>query len=254
MKYDAYFIDLDGTLYHGDQIIPEAIDFMQELTKRNIPYLYVTNNSTKTPEQVAEHLRRLGFSAEADQVYTSALATAAYLQEQMDEPSVYMIGEDGLRQALSNAGCKLVNENANVVVVGLDREFHYEKMKVAVSEILHGAKYIATNVDRVLPTEKGIFPGSGSINKSIEWATGVEPLVIGKPEPIILHYAAKRLGVELSNVLMVGDNLDTDILAGINCKMDTLLVLSGVTNKQMVEFSSHKPTYVRKSLAEWSFT
>lgn len=253
MRHTAYFIDLDGTLYHGNRVIPEAIDFMKELEERKIPYLYVTNNSTKTADQVAEHLEQLGLPASPDKVYTSAIATAAYLQGETKISRVYVVGEFGLKQELEKAGYQLTAEKPEAVVVGLDRDFHYEKMSIAVSAIRSGATYIGTNADRVLPTEKGFFPGSGSINKGIEWATGVEPLFIGKPEPIILRYAAKRLGVDLSQVLMVGDNIDTDILAGVKSGMETLLVLSGVTNEEVLERRQIEPTYVVKSLSDWKF-
>ncbi|WP_044640998.1 TIGR01457 family HAD-type hydrolase [Risungbinella massiliensis] len=253
MRYQAYFIDLDGTLYHGTKAIPEAIDFMKELEQKGIPYLYVTNNSTKTPQQVAEHLHQLGFPADANKVYTSAMATAAYLQEEMSSPDVFVIGEYGLEQAVQEVGCRIVQEEAEAVVVGLDRDFHYDKLSIAVKAIRAGAKYIGTNADRVLPTEAGIFPGSGSINKAVEWSTGVEPLFIGKPEPIILRYAAKRLEVDLAEVLMIGDNMDTDILAGVKSGMETLLVLTGVTDQATLERYQIQPTYVVKSLSEWKF-
>lgn len=253
MKHAAYFIDLDGTLYHGKKAIPEAIDFMRKLEAEKVPYLYVTNNSTKTAEQVADHLEHLGFPADPEKVYTSAIATAAYLRAETKVSKVYAVGEYGLKSELEKAGFHLTSEDPEAVVVGLDRDFHYEKMRIAVTAIRNGAIYIATNADRVLPTESGFLPGSGSVSKGIEWASGVEPLFIGKPEPIILRYAAQRLGVELKEVLMVGDNLDTDILAGVKSGMETLLVLSGVTNQEMLKDRQIEPTYVVKSLQEWKF-
>jgi 4-nitrophenyl phosphatase len=184
-------------------------------------------------------------------VYTTALATAQYLKEELHSPRVYVIGEEGLTGAIQEAGCEITEEKPDVVVVGLDRQFTYEKMKKACLAIRAGAKFIGTNADRALPTEEGLLPGSGSLSMAIASATGVKPLFIGKPEVIMVRYALKRLGVAPSDVLVVGDNLETDIRAGVNSGMDTLLVYTGVTTPEMAEKADIRATYSVKSLRDW---
>ncbi|MBH8598954.1 MULTISPECIES: TIGR01457 family HAD-type hydrolase [unclassified Thermoactinomyces] len=250
-EYKGYFIDLDGTLYRGTELIPEALEFVRELDQKGIPHLYLTNNSSRTPEQVADKLRQFGFPARPGQVYTTALATAQYVQENFPDARVYVIGEEGLLQALKEKGCRITEEHPNAVVVGIDRGFTYKKMKKACLAIRAGATLIGTNADRALPTEEGLLPGSGSLVAGISAATGVKPLFIGKPEPIILRYALKKLGVAPEEVLIVGDNLDTDIRAGIEGGMDTLLVFTGITTPEMAEKAEIKATYTARNLREW---
>lgn len=250
--YQGYLIDLDGTCIRGNQLIDGALDFIFRLENKGIPYLYLTNNSTRTPEQVAEKLRGFGFPAHPDQVYSSALATAEYLVEHEKNASVYVIGEEGLIQAIRSVGLKLTDQQPDVVVVGLDRQFSYEKMKIACLAIQQGAKFIGTNKDRSLPTEKGNLPGSGSLSTAIAAATGVTPLYIGKPESIIMRYALNKLKVPADKVLVVGDNLETDILAGIQANMDSLLVFTGITTPQMLRKSKIQPTYAIHNLKEWT--
>ncbi len=249
-QYKGYFIDLDGTLFRGSEVIPGAPEFVAQLNRNRIPYLYLTNNSTRSPEWVANKLRGMGFPAKKDQVFTTALATARYLREEELMP-VYVVGEEGLFQAISDAGIVITDQNPDAVVVGLDRSFTYEKMKKACLAIRAGAKLIGTNADLALPTEEGLWPGSGSLAVGIAAAAGTEPFFIGKPEPIIMHYALKKIGLKPDEVLVVGDNLQTDILAGINGGMDTLLVYTGVTTPQMAESSDLKATYTVSNLSNW---
>ncbi|SEN56713.1 TIGR01457 family HAD-type hydrolase [Lihuaxuella thermophila] len=251
-RYRGYLIDLDGTLFRGTELIPGALSFIEKLAGANIPFLYLTNNSSRPPEQVAEKLRGFGFPAEPDQVYTSALATAQYLKEEMDSPSVFVIGEEGLKRAIREAGICINEEQPEAVVVGIDRQFTYEKMKRACLAIRNGATLIGTNADRALPTEEGLLPGSGSLSIGIAAASGVEPLFIGKPEPIIMKYALEKLGTSPEETLVVGDNLETDILAGIRGGMDTLLVFSGITTHEMANKSRIRATYYLDSLRDWS--
>lgn len=251
-RYRGYLIDLDGTLFRGTELIPGALSFIEKLVDADIPFLYLTNNSSRTPERVAEKLRGFGFPASPDQVYTSALATAQYLKEEMRSPSVFVIGEEGLKRAIREAGICITEDHPEAVVVGIDRQFTYEKMKKACLAIRNGAKFIGTNADRALPTEEGLLPGSGSLSMGIAAAAGVEPLFIGKPEPIIMRYALNKLGTAPEETLVVGDNLDTDILAGIRGGMDTLLVFSGITTQEMAEKSRIRATYYLDSLRDWS--
>ncbi|MBA4493714.1 TIGR01457 family HAD-type hydrolase [Paenactinomyces guangxiensis] len=251
-SYRGYLIDLDGTLFRGTEVIPEALSFMDQLSKANIPYLYLTNNSSRPPEKVAEKLRDFGFPAAPDQVYTSAQATAQYLQDEMNSPSVFVIGEEGLVRAVAGAGCEITEDRPQAVVVGIDRQFTYEKMKKASLAIRAGAAFIGTNADRALPTEEGLLPGSGSLSAGIAAATGIEPLFIGKPQPIILRYALQKLRTTPEETLIVGDNLETDIRAGVNGGIDTLLVFTGITTPEMAEQSSIRATYEVNRLSEWN--
>ncbi|MDQ0206604.1 TIGR01457 family HAD-type hydrolase [Alkalicoccobacillus murimartini] len=252
MSYKGYLIDLDGTMYRGGTAIPEAVAFVHELKKRNLPYLFVTNNSTKTPEAVASHLR--GFSVPADEkhVFTSGMATAAYLSEQKPNARVYIIGETGLRAALSQAGHVEASQGVDYVVVGLDREVTYEKIKRASLLIQQGATFIATNGDNAIPSEEGLIPGNGSIVAAIATASKTQPIFAGKPESIIIEQAIDVLGTTIEDTLMIGDNYQTDILAGIHGGLDTLLVYSGVTSEEDLQSVKVRPTFTHRSLAEWN--
>ncbi|SDZ37113.1 TIGR01457 family HAD-type hydrolase [Thermoactinomyces sp. DSM 45892] len=250
-RYEGYLIDLDGTLYRGIEVIPGAVHFMKRLVEQNIPYLYLTNNSSRLPEQVAKYLRSFGLPATPEQVYTSAMATAQYVQKNHPESKVFVVGEEGLRHALKEVGMTVVDHEPDVVVAGIDRSFDYEKCKRASLAIQAGAAYIATNVDRVLPTEEGYLPGSGTINIAISHASNTKPVVIGKPETIILQYALELLGIKADETLIVGDNLETDILTGVRGGVDTLMVTTGVHTRLDVEKYNITPTFVVDHLDKW---
>lgn len=249
--YHGYLIDLDGTLFRGDELLPGAHAFIEELQKQQIPYLFVTNNSSRTPEWIAHKMSRLGFAVSPTQILTSAQATASYIAIHYEQPAVLAIGEEGLENALRQVGCFLVKKDPEIVVVGIDRRFTYEKMAAACSAIAKGARFIGTNPDRALPMETGLAPGSGSLIAAIATATDCEPFFIGKPESPILEVAFKRLEVEPKDTLIVGDNLATDILAGVNYGVDTLLLLTGITTREEAETSSIRPTYIRSDLRQW---
>ena len=252
--YAGYLLDLDGTVYRGNEVIEEAKQFVAELQKRDVPYLFVTNNSSRTPEQFAEKLMAMGVYAEPHSVFTSSQATAKYIQKNKLGKTVYMIGEIGLKTALENEGLKLVEDEAELVVMGIDRQINYEKFMSACLQVRSGATFIATNGDRALPSERGFLPGNGAFVSVVSTSTGVTPTFIGKPEATMLEEAMKLLGTTKDNTLMIGDNYDTDILAGINSGIDTLLVYSGVTTKEQLAKKKVKPTYELNSLAEWEFS
>jgi len=253
-KYDAYFIDLDGTMYAGMESFPAAKTFIEALKASDSDYLFVTNNATKTPEAVAEFLsQQHNIETTPDRVYTSAMATADYVAGQGFE-TVLMIGEFGLRVALENKGLKLAEEGpADAVVIGLDREIDYKKLAEATLAIQHGAQFIATNIDTNLPSERGLLPGAGAIVAAIKTATQQEPVIVGKPEKIIMQEALKKTGYRADQVVMVGDNYQTDIMAGINADMDTLLVYTGVSTLEQVAQKDVQPTHVVNALDEWTF-
>ncbi|PAE20074.1 TIGR01457 family HAD-type hydrolase [Robertmurraya siralis] len=252
-KYNGYLIDLDGTMYKGTELIHEAAEFVKQLRNLNIPYLFVTNNSSRKPAQVAEKLRAFSIPTEDEQVFTTSQATANYIYDLNKDASIYVIGEEGIRTAIAEKGFRLAEENADVVVVGIDREISYEKLAVACLAVRNGATFISTNGDIAIPTERGLLPGNGSLTSVIAVSTQTRPIFIGKPESIIMEQALAVLGTTNEETIMVGDNYDTDILAGINAEMDTLLVHTGVTKKEHLPSIKVKPTYIVDSLAEWDF-
>nr|WP_249114941.1 TIGR01457 family HAD-type hydrolase [Bacillus pumilus] len=251
MKYKGYLIDLDGTMYKGTEKIEEAGQFVQKLNELNIPYLFVTNNSSRTPKQVADKLVSFDIPATEEQVFTTSMATANYIAEQKKDASVYVIGEEGIKQAIEEKGLMFGQEDADFVVVGIDRDITYEKFAVGAIAIRQGAQFVSTNGDIAIPTERGLLPGNGSLTSVLTVTTTVKPTFIGKPESIIMEQAMRVLGTDLSETLMVGDNYDTDIMAGMNAGMDTLLVHTGVTTKELLQKYDKQPTYVIDSLSEW---
>ncbi|HJV31473.1 MAG TPA: TIGR01457 family HAD-type hydrolase [Bacillales bacterium] len=249
--YKGYLIDLDGTMYKGSERIEAASDFVKRLCEKNIPYLFVTNNSSRTPAQVAEKLLQFDIPANENLVFTTSQATANYIYDRKKDASVYVIGEEGIRTALEEKGFVFAGENADFVVVGIDREINYEKLAIACLAVRNGATFISTNGDIALPTERGLLPGNGSLTSVITVSTQTQPIFIGKPESIIMEQALKVLGTTKEETLMVGDYYDTDILAGMNAGMDTLLVHTGVTTKELLTGYDRKPTYAIDSLDQW---
>jgi 4-nitrophenyl phosphatase len=250
-EYKGYLIDLDGTMYKGTERIEAASDFVKRLRQKNLPYLFVTNNSSRTPAQVAEKLRGFDIPAEEDLVFTTSMATANYIYDRKKDASIYLIGEEGIRTALEEKGFQFAGEHAEYVVVGIDRDLTYEKLAVACLAVRNGAVFLSTNADVALPTERGFMPGNGSITAVITVSTKTKPIFIGKPESIIVEQALKVLGTNKNETLMVGDNYDTDIMAGMNAGMDTVLVHTGVTTRDMLSGYDRKPTYSIESLDEW---
>jgi 4-nitrophenyl phosphatase len=227
---EALLFDLDGTLYRGNEPIPGAGRLIEGLQARGLPCLFVTNNSTRTPIEVAEHLHEMGISAEVQSIVTSALATAYYVQSAHPGADTYLIGEKGLREAVVEAGLHLLADEegkAAIVVQGLDRELTYRQLKIAVTHLLNGAVFVQTNPDRLLPVDGGFLPGAGSIGASLQAATGIEPIVIGKPSRILMDYSLRMTGTSPSRTWVVGDNPYTDLAAARNAGCPSILVLTG---------------------------
>lgn len=250
-KYNAYLIDLDGTMYRGTERIEEAVQFVKALHEKQIPYLFVTNNSSRRPDQIAKKLQLFEIPVTEEQVFTSSQAAANYIKAQNNGTKIYMIGEDGLRHALLEKELTIVDEKPDYVVVGIDRDISYEKLVRGCLGIRSGATFISTNADIAIPTERGLLPGNGALTSVISVSTGVKPIFIGKPESIIMDQALKVLGTKKEETLMIGDNYDTDIAAGMQAGLDTLLVHSGVTTKEKLTTYEKQPTYVVDSLSEW---
>ncbi|SJZ80197.1 HAD-superfamily subfamily IIA hydrolase, TIGR01457 [Pilibacter termitis] len=254
MKYKGYLIDLDGTIYLGNQGIPAGKRFVEELQKREIPFLFVTNNTTKSPEVVANRLaNEFDIHVKSDLIYTATLATIDYMKELNRGNSVYIIGEYGLKEAIFDAGFVWNEVDPSYVVVGLDSDLTYEKAVKASLAVQNGATFIGTNPDLNIPTERGLLPGAGSVARFIEAATQVEPIYIGKPNAIIMNKAVDSLNIHRSECLMVGDNYLTDIQAGIKNDIDTLLVTTGFTSPEEVPNLPVAPTFVVATLDDWDF-
>lgn len=252
-KYAGYMIDLDGTIYRGKEKIPAAKRFIERLQEHDIPFLFVTNNSTQAPIKVVENLaNNFDIHVKEENVYTSALATADYIADlNKDKRSVYVIGEAGLKQAILDKGFRFEETNPDYVVVGLDYDVTYHKFELATLAIKRGAKFIGTNADTNLPNERGLVPGAGSVIALVECSTQQKATYIGKPETIIMEKALERLGLPKDEVVMVGDNYMTDIKAGINFGIDTMLVYTGVSTRELVRKQEIAPTIELRSLDEW---
>ena len=253
-NYGGYMIDLDGTMYRGKEKIPAAKRFVERLQEKQIPFLFVTNNTTKTPEDVAKNLtENHDIKVKPENVYTAALATADYLDgiTDKDHRKVYIIGEIGLKRAILAKGFEMEEDQPDYVVAGLDYDVTYHKFEVATLAVKKGAKFIGTNADTNLPNERGLVPGAGSVIALLERSTQQKAFYIGKPETIIMEKALKVMGLPKDQVVMVGDNYMTDISAGINFGMDTLLVYTGVSTPELVAKQAVKPTHEINSFDEW---
>ena len=252
--YKGLFIDLDGTVYAGTNPIPTAKKFISELDARGIPYLYVTNNATKSQEDVVAHLKAVsGIDAAPEHVYTSGMAAVDFAKKNYPGARTFVVGEPALQRQVEAAGLLLVEKDIEVVIQGMDRFVTYDKLATASTAIRNGAAFIATNPDVNLPTENGMMPGAGSLTAFLKISTQREPLIIGKPFGYIMDGALERIGLTKEEVVMVGDNYNTDILAGMNYGVDTLLALTGVTTVEDLEEITNKPTHILNDLSEWRF-
>lgn len=240
-------LDLDGTVYRGSEQVPGAAAFISGLSEQGVAYLYVTNRSNRMPDEVCEQLRGFGLECEPDQVVTSAQATAAYLEA---GTSAYIIGEQALRNELESAGVRITDENPDVVVVSFDRQLTYDKLRIASQLIVNGATYIATNPDKGLNTEAGVYPGTGAIVAAVSTVVGKDPIIIGKPERRIMDLAIERMGVERESVIAVGDNLLTDIPAGEAAEIRSAFILTGISTREELAHAPVQPTWTVEGFEE----
>lgn len=243
-RYDALLLDLDGVLFRGDQTVPGGPETLVALRADGHRIAFITNNSARTPEQVADKLAGHGYEARPDEVVTSALATADVLAER-GATEAYVIGEEGIRRALAGAGVRVLDGEpaaAPYVIVGWDREATYAKLRIASLLVERGATLVATNADPSYPAPDGFWPGAGALLAAVTTTTGAEPQVVGKPHPPLYRAALRRVGGE--HPLVVGDRLETDIAGAVALGWDSLLVLSGATSAGDAQESPIMPTYV----------
>ncbi|MFD1774531.1 HAD-IIA family hydrolase [Paenibacillus rhizophilus] len=247
-------LDLDGTLYHGGIMIPGADELIAGLRAKGIPFLFVTNNSSRTPESVAGHLRAMGIKAQAQEVCTSSLAAARYIAGESPGASVAILGEEGLHRACEEAGLNIVSDSPQYVVQGIDRSFTYDTLTRAARWIAGGATFVLTNPDLMLPSDDGMLPGAGTLGAAIEAASGMTPVIIGKPHRHLMNYATSLLGIDPKEAVVVGDNMRTDIAAGANAGCRTVLLLTGVTTEDNLErhkeLTGISPDYICRNLAD----
>jgi len=243
---------MDGVIYRGPQVLPGVPAFFDFLRTHDISFVLVTNNSSRTIQQMRDHLASMGIAVALQEILTSAQATALYLRERAPAGGrVLPVGHEGLRAALRDAGFTLVDAGpADYVVAGIDWHFTYDTLKRAGLAIRDGAAFVGTNPDRTFPSEEGILPGAGTILAALTAYTDVEPVIIGKPELPLVELALERLGLPASQAAMVGDRLETDVLAGQRAGLLTILVLTGVTQRQDLAASDIIPDLVFANLAE----
>lgn len=226
----GYILDMDGVLYRGDTLIPGVKEFLASLVAADIPYTMATNNSTNSQLDYVMKLERLGVSVPEESIFTSAVATATYLRSKYpDGTRIYVVGMKALRHAIFGDGYFFPAEaDADVVVSGADFELVYGSLRTACLAIRAGADYVATNADTTFPTEAGLIPGSGAIVAALVAATGIEPTIVGKPSPVMVESCLMAMGIDAKQAVMLGDRLDTDILAGQRAGARTVMVLTGV--------------------------
>ncbi len=240
----AFICDMDGVLYHGDKLLPGVPEFIDWLKKSKKKFLFLTNNSGYTPKELQQKLLRLGVEVNEDGFYTSALATASFLQSQAPGCSAYVLGQPGLINALYEAGITMNEINPDYVVVGEDQGLNFKTIERATNLVIKGARLIGCNSDLTGPTEHGLVPACRALIAPIEMASGVSAYFVGKPNPLMMRHALKKINADESDTVIVGDRMDTDIMAGIEAEIDTVLVLSGVTSREMLVKFPYRPKYV----------
>jgi len=245
-----YLIDMDGVLVHGQTMIPGAGEFIDRIRAAEAEYLLLTNNPAYTAGDLAHRLEQIGLIIPPDRIFTSAMATAHFLQAQTEKASVFVIGESGLTTEIHDAGLVITDIDPQYVVLGETSAFNYELITKAIRFIMAGASFIATNPDPTGVSEGGIVPANGAMAALIERASGVAPFYVGKPNPLMMRTALNYLGVHSENTVMIGDRMDTDILAGVESGLETILVLTGVTQREAVQKFPYRPTHILESVAD----
>ncbi len=249
--YKQFLIDMDGVLWTGNTPLPGMQDFFAYLRETETPFVLVTNNAAKTLEQYMEKFAMMGVEVQPHEVLSAAMGVGLYLKQTAKPNStVYVIGEDGIREALADAGLVLADSNADYVAVGYTQKLTWEMLAKATLNINDGATFIGSNPDVSFPEERGFVPGNGATLAAIAAATGVQPTIIGKPEPILYQQAVERLPYDMSSTLAIGDRLETDILGAINADIASLLVMTGVTSAAQAKNSTIKSTHVLNGLPE----
>jgi NagD protein len=243
-------MDMDGVLVHEEQAIPGANEFLARLRELELPFLVLTNNSIYTRRDLSARLQASGLEVPEDAIWTSALATARFLEEQRPGGSAFTIGEAGLTTALHEAGYTLTERDPDYVVLGETRTYSFERISRAIRLIVAGARFIATNPDPTGPTPHGPLPATGSVAALISRATGVDPYFVGKPNPLMMRTALNTLDAHSESTAMIGDRMDTDVVSGLEAGLQTILVLSGVTTRGEAERFPFRASRIVDSVAD----
>ena len=248
---EGFICDMDGVVYHGNELLPPAKKFVEWLERENKKFLFLTNSSERSPLELRQKLCRMGLDVDQSHFYTSALATAEFIKNQHPGASVFCIGEAGLHNALYQAGISMNDVNPDYVVVGETQNYSYQNISKAVRLVMNGAKLIGTNPDVTGPAEGGtIIPACRAMISPIELATGRSAYFLGKPNPLMMRTGLKLLGCHSADAAIIGDRMDTDIIAGIQSAVDTVLVLTGVSSAQTVDEFPYRPTYLLGSVGD----
>jgi NagD protein len=246
----SWLMDMDGVLVREDHAIPGAAEFLQKLGDNGTPFLVLTNNSIYTRRDLAARLRAGGLDVPEESIWTSALATAGFLQDQRPDGSAFVIGETGLTTAMHQAGYTLTERNPDYVVLGETRTYSFERITQAIRLVAAGARFIATNPDPTGPSNEGPLPATGSVAALISHATGVAPYFVGKPNPLMMRSALNAIDAHSESTAMIGDRMDTDMVAGLEAGLETVLVLTGVSTRESAERFPYRASRIVDSVAD----
>lgn len=249
-EIECWLTDMDGVLVHENHALPGASQLIQQWRDDGTPFLVLTNNSIFTPRDLAARLRASGLDVPEESIWTSALATADFLKSQIPGGSAYVIGEAGITTALHEAGFIMTDTNPDYVVVGETRSYSFDAITKAIRLIGKGARFIATNPDATGPSADGPLPATGAVTAMITKATGMEPYVVGKPNPMMFRSAMNRIGAHSENTAMIGDRMDTDIVAGIEAGLHTILVLTGISDQSEIDRYPFRPDEILNGVSE----
>ena len=246
----SWLTDMDGVLVHEGHALPGAAELIKQWQDSETPFLVLTNNSIYTPRDLSARLRAIGLDVPEDRIWTSALATANFLKSQKPDGTAFVLGEAGMTTALHDIGYVMTDQNPDYVVLGETRNFNFDSLTRAIRLINNGARFIATNPDATGPSAEGVLPATGSVAALITKATGKEPYIVGKPNPMMFRSAIRKIGAHSESTGMIGDRMDTDVVAGIEAGLHTVLVLTGIADQAEIEKYPFRPNEILNSVAD----
>ncbi len=246
----SWLTDMDGVLVHEGHALPGAAELIKQWQDSETPFLVLTNNSIYTPRDLSARLRSIGLDVPEERIWTSALATANFLKSQKPDGTAFVLGEAGMTTALHDIGYVMTDQNPDYVVLGETRNFNFDSLTRAIRLINNGARFIATNPDATGPSAEGVLPATGSVAALITKATGKEPYIVGKPNPMMFRSAMRKIGAHSESTGMIGDRMDTDVVAGIEAGLHTVLVLTGIADQAEIEKYPFRPNEILNSVAD----